>query len=472
MLPRPLAPRAHLVAPLPVLLGAAVALHQVLRRVRLVVGRVRVVEAPQLERVQVELRRELVEQALEPERPLDEAGRAERLHRRRVDLRRVEDRAHVLAVVEQPHRAVGRRGPAVPAGRVHELAGEREQRPVGLGGGGQPLNRGVAVPGREVLLAPGERAADRTAGALRELDRDERVVARAVLRAEAAAHELADDAHLVRREAELARDLVADAEDELRRDVDVERVAAPLAHRLMRLERAVEDGLCPVLGLDDDVRLGERAVDVAALVAAHLADELALVRGLFGVEQRLLDVPLDVDQPDRRPRLLDRVGGDRSDRLALVAGLVGQRVDVSGADCAPNSRSGERPLERDLLHACARVRGPENRGVQHPGQPQVGRVPGLAPCAHGPRHALCRTPDDLARPGRPLLERVFLDDEPDFLEAALDLFLGTDQPCHVEIASSIFGYVPQRHRFPAIACRISSELGLGLPSTSAEAETI
>ena len=331
----------------------------------------------------------------------------------------------------------------------------------------------LRLPVGEVLLAPRERAADRTAGALCELDRDERVVARAVLRAEAAAHELADDAHLVRREAELARDLVADAEDELRRDVDVERVAAPLAHRLMRLERAVEDGLRPVLGLDDDVRLGERAVDVAALVAAHLADELALVRGLFGVELRLLDVPLDVDQLDRRPCLLDRVGGNSRDRLALVAGLVGQGVDVFGADCASYARSGERPFERDRLRACARVRGPENRRVQHPGQAcRSRRVAGLAPCAHGPRHPLCRTPDDLARPGRPLLERVFLDDEPDLLEAALDLLLGTDQPCHVEIASSIFGYVPQRHRFPAIACRISSELGLGLPSTSADAETI
>ena len=188
------------------------------------------------------------------------------------------------------------------------------------------------------------------------------VVARAVLRAEAAAHELADDAHLVRRKAEPARDLVADAEDELRRDVDVDGVAAPLAHRLMRLERAVEDGLRPVLGLDHDVRLGERAVDVAALVAARLADELALVRGLFGVEQRFLDVPLDVDQLDRRPCLLDRVGGDGSDRLALVAGLVGQRVDVFGAHCAPYPGSGERSLERSPLRAC----GDRKDRVQRP----------------------------------------------------------------------------------------------------------
>ena len=80
--------------------------------------------------------------------------------------------------------------------------------------------------------------------------------------------------------------------------------------------------------------------------------------------------------------------------------------------------------------------------------------------------------DDLARPGRPLLERVLFDDEPDLLVAALDLLLRADQSCHVRIASSIFGYAPQRQRLPAIACRISSVLGLGDASTSATALTI
>ena len=84
----------------------------------------------------------------------------------------------------------------------------------------------------------------------------------------------------------------------------------------------MEDGLRPVLGLDDDVRLGQCAVDVAALVAARFSDELALLRGLVGVEQRLADIPLDVDQRVGRPRLPDRVRRDRRDRLTLVAGLV------------------------------------------------------------------------------------------------------------------------------------------------------
>jgi hypothetical protein len=39
------------------------------------------------------------------------------------------------------------------------------------------------------------------------------------------------------------------------------------------------------------------------------------------------------------------------------------------------------------------------------------------------------------------------------------------------MASSIFGYVPQRQRLPDIACLISSFDGLGFASTSAAAET-
>ena len=88
---RPSTAGAHLVPALPVRLGAAVALDQVLRRERALVDRVGVgVVAPaQLQRVDVELRRQLVEQALEPERPLDEPGRAEGRHRRHVQLRAV-----------------------------------------------------------------------------------------------------------------------------------------------------------------------------------------------------------------------------------------------------------------------------------------------------------------------------------------------------------------------------------------------
>src|SRR5204863_5213639 len=133
------------------------------------------------------------------------------------------------------------------------------------------LDRGVAVAGRRVLLAACQRAAHRPSRALRELGRDERVLVRAVLRTEAAAHELTDDPDLVLRQAERLGDLLPDTPDELRRNVDVKGVSLPLADGLVRLERVVKDGLRAVGPLDDDVRLGEGPLDVAARRPARLS---------------------------------------------------------------------------------------------------------------------------------------------------------------------------------------------------------
>ena len=129
VLPRLVGAGAHLVAPLPVGLGPAVALEQALRGEGPPVEHVQVgvVPPPQLERVEPELRAELVEQALEPERPLDEPRRAKRGHRGRVQLGAVQSRRHVRDAVEHLHRAVRAGDPAVPADGVHELAAERRR---------------------------------------------------------------------------------------------------------------------------------------------------------------------------------------------------------------------------------------------------------------------------------------------------------------------------------------------------------
>src|SRR5206468_686257 len=101
-----------------------------------------------------------------------------------------------------------------------ELAAERRDRAVRACARTQLLDRRVPVAAREVLLPAGERTPDGAAGPPREFGGDERVVAGAVLRSEAAAHEPADDAHPVGGQAERLGDLVAHAPDELRRDVD------------------------------------------------------------------------------------------------------------------------------------------------------------------------------------------------------------------------------------------------------------
>ena len=279
-------------ASLPVRLCAPVALVQVLAAVGpvalgLAVG---VVAAADLERVEVELRRELVEQALEPEGALDEARRAERPHRRRVHLRAARGRLHVRAGVEHLHRALDERVPAEPADRVHVLAAERGERAVGARTGDEPLDRRIAVAGGDVLLATRERAAHRPPGARRERGGDQRVVTGVRLRAEAAAHELADDPHPVLREPHHVRDLAAHAPDVLRRGVHLERLADPAAHAAVRLERVVEHGLRAVGRLDDDIGLGQAALEVAALTLAH-REHLAARDGLVRVEHRLRAAP-------------------------------------------------------------------------------------------------------------------------------------------------------------------------------------
>src|SRR4029079_17194196 len=99
----------------------------------------------------------------------------------------------------------------------------------------------------------------------------------------------------------------ADPPDELRRDVDLERLALPARERLMGLHRVVQDGLRAVFGLDEHVRLREASVDGAALVAAWLVHERLLPDGLLGVEQRLELFPFDLDQPDRPAGLVRAV---------------------------------------------------------------------------------------------------------------------------------------------------------------------
>ena len=216
----------------------------------------------------------------------------------------------------------------------------------------------------------------------------------------------------------------------------------------MRLERVVEDALGAVLGLDYGVGLGQAALDIAALVVARVDDEGFLGERLLGVEQRLEHFPFDVDRLDRGARLGDRVGGDRRDCLALVVRLLRQRLEVAWPDDGADAGHGPSRLEVERVHARARMRRAKHRGVEHPRQPQVLRVAGLA-----------ARPGQAVDPGRgaanrlqrslgPLLEGVLLDDDPLLGVAAFDFLLGADQSSHqpprvsaatASIARSIFG---------------------------------
>jgi hypothetical protein len=77
--------------------------------------------------------------------------------------------------------------------------------------------------------------------------------------------------------------------------------------------------------------------------------------------------------------------------------------------------------------------------VEHPGQLDVRGVARLPAGLLEAVEALCIAADDVAGPGRPLNERILVDERPDLLVAALDLLLGLDQSRQLEIASSMRG---------------------------------
>ena len=253
------------------------------------------------------------------------------------------------------------------------------------------------------------------------------------------AHELADDADPVGGHAELLGELAAGAPDVLRRDVDVEVLATPLAYALVRLERVVVQRLRRVLRLDDRVRLREPALDVAAGVVAAGLDERAAPDGLVRVEQRLEHLPLHVDQVDRGARLAHRLGRDRRDGVALEDGVPVDAVDLAGPDDGEHARRGGGLRQVDAADPSVCVRAAEERGLEQAGQADVAGVARLAAGLLVAVDPGCVAADDVAGAGRPLVERVLLDERPDLLVAALDLLLGADQPRHDRIASSMRG---------------------------------
>ena len=335
----------------------------------------RVVELSQLERVDAELCGELVEQALERPRALDEAGRAESGHRRQVQLGSVLDRAHVVAGVEQLHGAGRRHEPAVPPERAGVLAAERGERAVRAGGCGDVLPGRVAVPADDVLVAARDGAARRAPGPLRELGGEQDGVVEACLRAEAAAHELADDAHLVGRQPERRREVVAGPPDPLGRDVDVERVPAPLADALVRLERVVVERLRAVLGLDDHVGHREPGLVVAALVervSPRRAIPAAPPRRRRAAARAPPTRRRSAERPPRpartsRPRR-QRPRSPRSSRRESTPRTSSGPITPQHAGC------GRRGGEVDPLHAAARERAAQEGGVQRSRQLEVARV--------------------------------------------------------------------------------------------------
>ena len=213
------------------------------------------VAPPQLERVEVELRGQLVEQALEPERALDEARRAERGHRRRSSAsrrgassrrsrrRRASASARPCPTPSRPSRPRSR-----TRRRARRACRRSARRPAAAGSWrcGCPAAR---FSSRRVSAQRTGRPVRRASSAAIE-----RVVAGAVLRAEAAAHELAHDPDAIGRQLERAppprRGCPRCTGSRCRR-----RACRPATRRPPGGSRSSCGGrLRAVLGLDDDVR--------------------------------------------------------------------------------------------------------------------------------------------------------------------------------------------------------------------------
>ena len=122
-----------------------------------------------------------------------------------------------------------------------------------------------------------------------------------------------------------------------------------------------------VLGLDDGIRLGEAALEVAALVAPRLGEQRAARDRLGGVEERLELLPLDVDQPDGCLCLPERLGGDRGDGAALEARLVADALELAGSNDAEHARGDGRGGEVDPPNAGVCMRAAQQDGVDQAG---------------------------------------------------------------------------------------------------------
>ena len=186
----------------------------------------------------------------------------------------------------------------------------------------------------------------------------------------------------------MGRELVADVPDPLRRGVDGQPAALPLADRLVRLERVVEDRLRPVLGLDDRVGLGQPLLQVAPLVVRGLVDQGAASHGLVGIEERLDDVPLDVDELEGGARLRERVRCNRGHRGARIPRLAGEGVAVVRAERRPDARGGQCGRQVEAAHAGRGVRASQDGRVEHAGELDVGRIASFAAGAREACHPL------------------------------------------------------------------------------------
>ncbi len=216
------------------------------------------------------------------------------------------------------------------------------------------------------------------------------------------------DAHLLGRQAEARRDLVAVDVQPLRGDVDVDAALA-VGHGQARLrpeKRLVLDADLVLAAYDHlagGVRVAVPDDDAAHDVRARIL-AVAVPHGRpLGVQRRHLEgarhvvdrgqrLVLDGDRAHGIARLLQRLGGDDRHGLAVVAHAVAREHGLVGELQAVGLRAGhvvvrehgvdagqlQRRADVDRDDARVGVRAAQRRAVQHAGDVEVARVRELA----------------------------------------------------------------------------------------------
>ena len=196
---------------------------------------------------------------------------------------------------------------------------------------------------------------------------------------EAAAHELADHAHLVLRQAQACGQVAAEAPDVLRRDVDVERVAAPLADALVRLERVVVRVWVVYSASTTASGLGEPALVVAALVARDSASSEP--RATARRRRAAARAPPTRSRPARLRRGPARASRPRLPRRRHPRSALSRRLQRPRLGRRPRARRRRPPQRRGRSASPSPARAGCARGRSRRGRElHVARVARLPAC--------------------------------------------------------------------------------------------
>ena len=159
-------------------------------------------------------------------------------------------------------------------------------------------------------------------------------------------------------------DLVADAPDELRRDVDDELVALPVADRLVRLHRVVRArSACGRSPRRRRRPRRSRARRRRGRACARSPWSCFCATASSGSSIGSSTSYSTSSERERRARLAERVGGDGGDRLALVVRLARRACRSSPGSSTARTPGASRARDASRLFTRARACGERSTAV-------------------------------------------------------------------------------------------------------------